>query len=98
MRPPQLHLQHTTWTEILQPPVRSHGKNARCRLQVRTPRLSGQSVLMRFGPFLVFAILLGLLWLVSFVLFHVAGALIHLLLVLAVIALIVHLFTGSRAV
>jgi hypothetical protein len=44
----------------------------------------------------IFVILL-ILWLLGFTL-HVAGALIHLLLVLAVIVLIVNLVTGRRAV
>jgi hypothetical protein len=51
---------------------------------------------MRFGPFLGLAILLALLWLGGFVFFHVAGFMIHLLLILAVISLIAHFFTGTR--
>jgi hypothetical protein len=53
---------------------------------------------MRFGPFLGIAILLLILWAGGFLMFHVASALIHLLLLFAVIALIVHLFTGSKTV
>jgi hypothetical protein len=44
----------------------------------------------------VFAILL-ILWLLGWG-FHVAGGLIHLLLILAVIVLVVNLVTGRRAV
>ena len=44
----------------------------------------------------IFAILL-LLWLLGFS-FHVGGSLIHILLVLAVIALLFNLFTGRRTV
>jgi hypothetical protein len=44
----------------------------------------------------IFAILL-ILWLLGFS-FHVAGSLIHLLLVVAVIVLIVNLITGRRTV
>ena len=44
----------------------------------------------------IFAILL-ILWLLGFS-FHVAGSLIHLLLVVAVIVLIVNLVTGRRTV
>jgi len=44
----------------------------------------------------IFAILL-ILWLLGFS-FHVAGSLIHLLLVAAVIVLIVNLITGRRTV
>jgi hypothetical protein len=50
---------------------------------------------MRFGPFLAIALLLFILWIGGFMVFHVAGGLIHLLLVIAVISLIVHLFTGG---
>jgi hypothetical protein len=51
---------------------------------------------MRFGPFLGLALLLALLWVGGFVFFHVAGFMIHLLLIFAVISLIAHLFTGPR--
>jgi Family of unknown function (DUF5670) len=51
---------------------------------------------MRFGPFLVLALLLAMVWVGSFIFFHVAGALIHLLLVFAAISLVIHLFTGAR--
>ena len=44
----------------------------------------------------VFAILL-ILWLLGFS-FHVAGGLIHLLLVVAVVVLVINLVTGRRAV
>ena len=44
----------------------------------------------------IFAILL-ILWLLGFS-FHIAGSLIHLLLVIAVIVLIVNLITGRRTV
>ncbi len=52
---------------------------------------------MRFGPFLIIAILLAILWASSFVMFHVASGLIHLLLLFAVISLVIHFFTGARA-
>jgi hypothetical protein len=51
---------------------------------------------MRFGPFLLIAFLLLILWAGGFLMFHVAGGLIHLLLLFAVISLVVHLFTGTR--
>ena len=51
---------------------------------------------MRFGPFMVIAFLLLLMWVGGFLFFHVAGGLIHLLLVFAVISFVVHLFTGAR--
>jgi hypothetical protein len=52
---------------------------------------------MRFGPFLGIAILLFILWLGGFLMFHIAGGLIHLLLLFAVISLVIHFFTGSKA-
>ena len=51
---------------------------------------------MRFGPFLMIALLLLVLWAGGFLMFHVAGAMIHLLLLFAVISLVVHLFTSAR--
>jgi hypothetical protein len=51
---------------------------------------------MRFGPFLGIALLLFVLWIGGFVVFHAAGFLIHLLLIFAVISLVIHLFSGSR--
>jgi len=46
---------------------------------------------------LTIGIILFIAWLLGLVAFHVGG-LIHLLLVLAVISVIVHLFTGTRSV
>jgi uncharacterized protein DUF5670 len=46
---------------------------------------------------LLIAIVLFVLWLLGFTAFHVAGGLIHLLLVLAVISIIWHLIAGRRA-
>ena len=52
---------------------------------------------MRDFIFLVlFFVLLGV-WLVGWLAFHVAGGLIHLLLIIAVISLVVHLFRGTPA-
>ncbi|HTZ46715.1 MAG TPA: DUF5670 family protein [Verrucomicrobiae bacterium] len=51
---------------------------------------------MRFGPFLIIALLLFLVWVGGFVVFHVASALIHLVLLIAIICLLVHFFVGSR--
>ena len=47
---------------------------------------------------LVVGIILLVLWAGGFLVFHVAGGLIHLLLVLAVISVIVHVLTGRSAV
>ena len=51
---------------------------------------------MRFGQFLGIAVLLVVLWAAGFIFFHVAGFLIHLLLLFAVISLIVHFFTAAK--
>jgi len=44
----------------------------------------------------LFAVLL-VLWLLGVFAFHVAGGLIHLLLIIAVISLVIHFFRGRRA-
>ena len=51
---------------------------------------------MRFGPFLVVALLLLILWAGRFLMFHFASGLIHLLLLFAVISFVAHLVMGSR--
>jgi hypothetical protein len=51
---------------------------------------------MRFGPFLVIALLLVIVWAGSFLMFHVASELIHILLLFAIISFVVHLFSGSK--
>lgn len=45
----------------------------------------------------LFFVLLGI-WAISWLAFNIAGGMVHLLLVLAVIFLVVHLFRGPRAV
>jgi hypothetical protein len=45
---------------------------------------------------LLIAVVLLILWLLGWLLFHIAGALIHLLILLAVVALIWHLIQGRR--
>jgi Family of unknown function (DUF5670) len=47
---------------------------------------------------LTIAIILLILWLLGFFAFHVAGSLIHLLLIIGVIVLIVHFVRGRPAV
>jgi len=44
----------------------------------------------------LFVVLL-IMWMLGFFAFHVAGTLIHILLVLALISLVLHLFRGSTA-
>ncbi len=50
---------------------------------------------MRFIFLILFFVLL-VSWVLSFVAFHVTGGLIHILLIVAVIALILHFVAGSR--
>ena len=52
---------------------------------------------MRFGPFLGLAVLLAILWASSFLVFHVVGFFIHILLILAVISVIFHFMRGGAA-
>jgi putative effector of murein hydrolase LrgA (UPF0299 family) len=52
---------------------------------------------MRF-LFLILAFLFFGVWIVSFLAFHVAGGLIHLLLVIGIIALVIHFVRGRSAV
>ena len=47
--------------------------------------------------FLILAVVLVLLWIGGFTIFHVTGFLIHLLLIFAVISIIMHFVTGRRA-
>jgi hypothetical protein len=44
------------------------------------------------------AAVLVVLWLLGFLVFHVAGGLIHLLLILAVIMVVVHFVSGRRTI
>ncbi|TXC69239.1 lmo0937 family membrane protein [Sphingorhabdus soli] len=46
---------------------------------------------------LTIAIILAVLWALGFLAFHIASGLIHLLLIIAVIALVVHFVKGRRA-
>jgi hypothetical protein len=50
--------------------------------------------LMEVTVFLIAFFVLLVMWAMGFLAFHVAGGLIHILIVLAVISLIVHLFRG----
>lgn len=70
-------------------------------------RRSGRQLLVRYdvrksfrkqeiSMFLALFVVLLVLWLLGFFAFHVAGGLIHLLLIIAVICLVVHLFRGRR--
>jgi hypothetical protein len=55
----------------------------------------GVALFMRF-VFLGLALVLFFTWIGAFVVFHVAAALIHLLLILAIVFLVIHLFSGRR--
>ena len=44
--------------------------------------------------FLMLFVVLLVMWLMGFFAFHVAGGLIHLLLIVALISLVMHLFSG----
>jgi hypothetical protein len=48
--------------------------------------------------FLILFVVLLVAWILGFVAFHVAGGLIHLLLIIAVISLILHFVRGRHAV
>ena len=50
--------------------------------------------MLRDSLFLVVFFVLLVIWAVSWLAFHVAGGLVHLLLVIAVIALVIHLLRG----
>lgn len=43
------------------------------------------------------AVVLAVLWVISFIVLHVAGALIHLLIVIAAVLFVVGLFTRKKA-
>ncbi len=47
--------------------------------------------------FLILAVVLVLLWIGGFTIFHVTGFLIHLLLIFAVISIIMHFVVGRRS-
>jgi uncharacterized membrane protein (DUF485 family) len=52
---------------------------------------------MRF-LFLVLAFIFFIVWLVSWLAFHIAGGLIHILLVIGVILLVIHFLRGKSSV
>ena len=59
-------------------------------------RKSCYDSIMRYG-LLVIALLLFFAWIGAFLVFHVVGALIHIVLVLAIIFFVIHLVSGRRA-
>jgi hypothetical protein len=48
--------------------------------------------------FITLFVVLFVMWLLGFFAFHVAGGLIHLLLIIALISLVMHFFRGRSAV
>jgi hypothetical protein len=52
---------------------------------------------MRGFVWLAIAVLLIFAWIGSYVMYHVAGFLIHLLLIFALISLVIHVFSGGRS-
>ena len=60
--------------------------------------LSGVAIVLGTILLVVPGVILIVPWLLGLVVFHVAGGLIHLLLIIAVIAFVVHLFNGRRTV
>jgi hypothetical protein len=72
---------------------------AACQLQEYGRHPTAKAGILRRGMFMlwtIFAVVL-LLWLLGWG-FHVAGGLIHLLLVVALVILVIQLITGRRAV
>jgi hypothetical protein len=46
--------------------------------------------------FIAFAVILGLAWILGFGVFHVASAAIHVLVVLAIVAVVLHFVRGQK--
>jgi len=51
---------------------------------------------MRFGPFLLIALVLLICWIFAFVVFHVVSGVIHLLLLFALISFVAHFLVAGR--
>jgi hypothetical protein len=51
---------------------------------------------MRFGPFLALAVALAFVWFCALLMFHVAAAMLDVVLLLALASLVTHFFTTSR--
>jgi len=77
---------HTKQTEGVSPPLQA--------VYLRPERDSTKEISM----FLTLFGILLVMWLLGFFAFHVAGGLIHLLLIIAVISLVVHFFRGRSTV
>jgi len=66
--------------------------------QIECSRREGGVNVLRDFIFLALFFVLLVGWLLAGAAFHIAGGLIHLLLIVAVVSLILHLFRGRRAV
>jgi hypothetical protein len=60
--------------------------------------MAGRRVARSFKMLGIIAAVLVVMWLLGFFAFHVAGGLIHILLVIAVIMIVLHFITGRRAI
>ena len=47
--------------------------------------------------FITFAVILGLIWILGFGVFHVASAAIHVLVLLAIVSVVVHFVRGQKS-
>jgi hypothetical protein len=83
---------------------RSAGRPARVARRMRWPAASGAAIHAVPPPptrrpmLLTLAIILFIVWALGFLAFHVTMALIHILVVLAIIALILHFVRGRKSV
>ena len=71
--------------------IRVEGSVVERRATVVVETLKGDSM------FLMLAVLLAVFWALGWFAFHAVGGLIHLLLIVAVIAVVVHFVRGTRA-
>jgi flagellar basal body-associated protein FliL len=69
-----------------------------CAFRLGEVQYSNNKAKKEGSMFLILAVVLVVLWLGGFTLFHVTGWFIHLLLIFAVISIIMHFIGGRRAV
>ncbi len=72
----------------------SGGGNRHAHDTVRPKAAEGEKYCM----FLILFFILLVIWILGWAAFHIAGGLIHLLLILAVISIIIHFVRGRRAI
>jgi Family of unknown function (DUF5670) len=88
-------LKESCWLPRPAPCARLRQVNSPPALLHPTHQATGQAILEKSMLWTIFAILL-LMWLFGWG-FHVAGGLIHLVLVIALLVLVIQLITGRRA-